>query len=266
MDFETETICVEVAPPLLAGANRTGGDRSPGMSVDTCEALVAHTLRGEGMDASEDGTGRGVPILPVGFSCKDSGADAMEDVAPTLRAMGHHDSHANAGGQLAVAFRGFGQDGFVPREVTPPVLASDGGAVAPPVVFESRFARNGRGAPGIVAPPLKAQSGASGRGDGAPLLATWVAVRRLTPRECERLQGFPDDHTLVPNYHQKLRADEIEEMAAYLGIPLDEARRLGATPDGPRYKAIGNSMATPVMSWIGERIDHVDRVLREVTP
>jgi DNA (cytosine-5)-methyltransferase 1 len=263
MDFETETICVEIAPPLLAGAMRTGSDRFPGMSIDTCEALIAHTLRGEGMDASEDGAGRGVPILPVGFSCKDSGADAMEDMTPTLRAMGSDESHPNGGGQLAVAFRGFGQDGFIPREIAPPVFASDGGTVDPPVVFESRFARNGRGAPGVIAPPLKAQSGASGRGDGAPLLATWVAVRRLTPRECERLQGFPDDHTLIPNYRQKLRPNEVEEMAAYLGMPLDEARRLGATPDGPRYKAIGNSMAVPVMVWIGARIDHVDRVLRD---
>jgi DNA (cytosine-5)-methyltransferase 1 len=263
MDFETETICVEVAPALLASANRTGGHRFPGTSADTCESLIAHTLRGEGMDASEDGTGRGVPILPVGFSCKDSGADAMEGIAPTLRAMGHSRSHPNAGGQVAVAFRGFGQDGFVPREIAPPVLASDGGSVGPPVVFESRLARNGRGAPDVIAPPLKAQSGASGRGDGAPLLATWVAVRRLTPREAERLQGFPDDHTLIPSYRQKLRAEEVEEMAAYLGIPLEAARKLGATPDGPRYKAIGNSMAVPVMAWIGQRIDHVDRVLTE---
>lgn len=54
-------------------------------------------------------------------------------------------------------------------------------------------------------------------------------VRRLTPRECERLMGLPDDWTLVP----------------YRGKPA---------ADGPRYKAIGNSMAVPVMRWIGERI------------
>jgi len=238
MDFETETFCVEVAPPLTAGKMR--------MDVDTSESLVAHTLRGEGMDASEDGTGRGVPIVPVGFSCKDGGADAVEDLTPTMRAMGHRHSHANAGGQLAVAFRGFGQDGFVPEGTTSPV------------VFESRFVRNGRGAPDVIAPPLKAQSGGSGRGDGAPLVATWFAVRRLTPRECERLMGFPDDYTLVPNYRKKLRVDEVAEMAAYLGIPLDEACRLGATPDGPRYKAIGNSMAVPVMHWIGRRLQMVD--------
>jgi DNA (cytosine-5)-methyltransferase 1 len=62
-----------------------------------------------------------------------------------------------------------------------------------------------------------------------------MAVRRLTPRECERLQGFPDDYTLV-EYRKKTAAD------------------------GPRYRALGNSMAVPVMRWIGERIKMVDRM------
>jgi len=66
----------------------------------------------------------------------------------------------------------------------------------------------------------------------------------------------------VPTYRQKLRPEEIAEMASYLGIPIKDAAAIGATPDGPRYKAIGNSMAVPVMRWIGGRIDHVDRVLR----
>jgi DNA (cytosine-5)-methyltransferase 1 len=61
-------------------------------------------------------------------------------------------------------------------------------------------------------------------------------VRRLTPRECERLQGFPDDYTLVD--HRKKPA-----------------------ADGPRYKALGNSMAVPVMRWIGKRIQLVDDLL-----
>lgn len=236
--------------------------RGSGPSGNEYHNLIAHTLRGEGFDATEDGSGRGIPLLPIGFSCKDHGADAMEDVAPTLRAMGHNESHPNAGGQLAVAFCGCGQDGFVPQDVAPPILAPDGGNTAP-MIFEARFARNGRGAPDVVAPPLKAQSGTSGRGDAAPLVASWVAVRRLTPRECERLQGFPDDWTLVPGYRARLRPDEIVEMAEYLGISIQTAKEYGATPDGPRYKAIGNSMAVPVMRWIGTRIDHVDRVLRD---
>ncbi|MCY1359452.1 C-5 cytosine-specific DNA methylase [compost metagenome] len=65
------------------------------------------------------------------------------------------------------------------------------------------------------------------------------AVRRLTPRECERLQGMPDDYTLIP----------------WRGKPAEEC------PDGPRYKAIGNSKAIPVVRWIGRRIQHqLDRL------
>lgn len=63
-----------------------------------------------------------------------------------------------------------------------------------------------------------------------------TAVRRLTPRECERLQGFPDEYTAIP----------------WRGKPADQC------PDGPRYKALGNSMAVPVMRWIGERIQQVE--------
>lgn len=64
-----------------------------------------------------------------------------------------------------------------------------------------------------------------------------MIVRRLTPLECERLQGFPDNHTCIP----------------YRGKPAEEC------PDGLRYKAIGNSMAVPVMRWIGERIAMADK-------
>jgi DNA (cytosine-5)-methyltransferase 1 len=64
-----------------------------------------------------------------------------------------------------------------------------------------------------------------------------MAVRRLTPRECERLQGFDDDHTLIP----------------WRNKPADQC------PDGPRYKALGNSMAVPCMAWIGKRIDAVEK-------
>ena len=62
-----------------------------------------------------------------------------------------------------------------------------------------------------------------------------MQVRRLTPVECERLQGFPDNYTNIP------------------------WRKKPESPDGPRYKALGNSMAVPVMRWIGERIDRVKK-------
>ena len=67
--------------------------------------------------------------------------------------------------------------------------------------------------------------------------STGMIVRRLTPKECERLQGFPDDWTKIP----------------YRGKPADEC------PDGPRYKTVGNSMAVPVMRWIFERIEEAQR-------
>jgi DNA (cytosine-5)-methyltransferase 1 len=126
---------------------------------------ITHTLKAEGFDASEDGTGRGQPIVPapICFSAKDYGADATNDLSPTLRAGGFTGSHANGG-----------------------VM------------------------PAVSAPPM--------------------AVRRLMPVECERLQAFPDSYTQV-----QVR-----------GKPA---------ADGPRYKALGNSMCVNVMRWIGERID-----------
>jgi DNA (cytosine-5)-methyltransferase 1 len=68
-------------------------------------------------------------------------------------------------------------------------------------------------------------------------VTTGLSVRRLTPVECERLQGFPDDWTSVP----------------FRGKPA---------ADAPRYKAIGNSMAVPVVRWLGERIAAIDKVTR----
>jgi DNA (cytosine-5)-methyltransferase 1 len=65
---------------------------------------VAHSSRAGGFDASEDGTGRGTPLVPIAFSAKDYGAD-VGDTAPTLRAMGHAASHANGGGQIAIAIQ-----------------------------------------------------------------------------------------------------------------------------------------------------------------
>ncbi|HFV0445976.1 TPA: Dam family site-specific DNA-(adenine-N6)-methyltransferase [Escherichia coli] len=79
-------------------------------------------------------------------------------------------------------------------------------------------------------------------------------MRRLTPVECERLQGFPDGHTLIPTEkRKKVSSDEL----AYLrknSPDLNEEEAAMLASDGPRYKAIGNSMAIPVMRWIGERI------------
>ena len=93
----------------------------------------------------------------------------------------------------------------------------------------------------IVAPTLTASNNPSRSPQStevtnqvAAVYAASMAVRRLTPRECERLQGFKDDYTIIP-------------------------WKKGESPDGHRYKALGNSMAVPVMKWIGERINEVNK-------
>lgn len=87
---------------------------------------------------------------------------------------------------------------------------------------------------GDIAPTLRAMghSGSHPNSGGQLAVQSPSGVRRLTPRECELLQGFPGDHTRIP----------------YRGKPADEC------PDGPRYKAIGNSKAVFVVRWIGRRI------------
>jgi DNA (cytosine-5)-methyltransferase 1 len=274
------------------------------------ETLVTHALRGEGFDASEDGTGRGTPLVPVAFSAKDHGADATEDLSPTLRAMPHDVSHANGGGQMAVAIplqeigkrTGISTDdprtGIGIGAIGDPMFTLQAGAqhgVAYPLdlrnarrdperrdqqnrqglglgedgdpsptistafvpgvaayAFQARIARNGRGDMGDVVNALT-MSGETGKGDTAPCVAITdtlgvgsnqtsgfesevvdasLSVRRLLPEECESLQGFPRGYTRIP-WKKK---------------PAEDC------PDGPRYRALGNSMAVNVMRWIGERI------------
>ena len=89
---------------------------------------------------------------------------------------------------------------------------------------------------GEVNQPLRVSS-APGQVDAVGGIVQGMAVRRLTPVECERLQGFPDNYTDI-----KLKNKP--------------------TPDGPRYKALGNSMAVPVMAWIGQRIQKVEDLIK----
>ena len=195
-----------IAAPVASTLNSHFGDKQ-GLENqhvnEGCPLFVAHALRGEGFDASEDGTGRGTPLVPVAFSAIDNGADAQAGFAPTLRKGGD----GGMGCGMAVAFDMRGRDGGAMPEGphdTANIRAADGGS--------SRS---------YVAQP-------------------W-AVRRLTPVECERLQGFPDDFTRIP----------------YRNKPAD------LCPDGPRYKALGNSMAVNVMDWLGQSIAHVEALKAE---
>lgn len=256
--------------PLDVTATLTATLTAKGQRQDfEVETFIAHTLKSEGFDASEDGTGRGTPIVPVAyrttgndgcyetgdavgaltqstdpnaqiiaFSAKDHGADAMNDMSPTLRAGGHSKSHANAGVMPAVAFALRGREGGAMPEVggdrIGALRAASGGSSRDYVAFAQNTRDEVREMPYVGA--LSAGSGMK----QTSYIRGGSAVRRLTPRECERLQGFPDDYTLIPL------------------PPKGRQTRQRWAADGPRYKALGNSMAVPVMAWIGRRIAAVD--------
>lgn len=180
---------------VAVGFNWQNTDCSTTLDGSTTPA-VAHSLKADGFDASEDGTGRGTPLLPIAFErrmVRTTGGQPSEDLQPTLRA------DENSGdGAPCVAFAQNTRDEV--REL--------GGNIAGALANQ---------------PGMKQQTYAKLN----------MAVRRLTPRECERLQGFPDNYTLVP-FRSKTACD------------------------GPRYRALGNSMAVPVIRWIGQRIEMVD--------
>jgi DNA (cytosine-5)-methyltransferase 1 len=128
--------------------------------------------------------------------------------------------------------RGWNDDG---TSYTVDTKATQG--VAQPLYYESHPQDSRVNGPKDVANTVSANYGMGG--GNTPLVQQPMAIRRLTPKECERLQGFPDDWTKIP----------------YRNKPADQC------PDGPRYKACGNSMAVPVMRWIGERINLIESML-----
>jgi DNA (cytosine-5)-methyltransferase 1 len=398
---------------------------------------VTHALRGEGFDASEDGTGRGTPIVPelFAFSSKDHGADASQDLSPTLRAGNHAGSHANGGNPPAIAFperlsgtqcasaedvspvlqaqnptavayeaesegqraesfafdlrgreggampegphatanlrAGSGGSGgssrsYVAQKAEPGVLPFDttqitsktgdpchplaAGAHAPSIAFaiqeravcenlkagpdgvgvradDCAYTLEARQVPQAVAFNIHSANSCAMRsaGESQAALETELAravdtqgfsanqggtvalsevaqplrsnprnnsdptmeatmrvlslspslkvspsgshwrVRRLTPEECELLQGFPIGYTLIPGASSKKRkGDDLRDTIDYLislGVAPAEAEVLAHSPDGPRYKALGNSWAVPVARWIARRIDACAKAL-----
>lgn len=215
---------------------------SGGPAGDECQNMVAHSLRGEGFDAREDGTGRGTPLVPV-----QPYTLAIRGRGDSRELEYRQDGIANAlltpsGGRGgigvgAVAFAQNQRDEVRALEVAGALAAEPGMkqqtyvafAHPPAVAFNWQSGGDCRG--------LEPQETTNALHCGqTPAAMYGTAVRRLTPRECERLQGFPDDYTAIP----------------WRGKDASEC------PDGPRYKALGNSMAVPVMRWIGERIALVE--------
>lgn len=194
------------------GSEAMIGGKSDLVSAISCHqtpaiAHLAPALRGSGVGteragdtrgqdcvvvANEDGTGRGTPIV----ACDTYNLTVGGDVAASMTC--ESGSHAS------------------------------GSKVITPFAFQTRIARNGRGQPKETCDALTSAEGGS-HADSKPHVATMQGVRRLTPRECERLQGLPDDWT-------RWLADGREQK------------------DGPRYKQIGNGVAVPCLEWIARRI------------
>ncbi len=134
--------------------------------------------------------------------------------------------------EVAIAFHPT-QDPISSENITHALgSGSKSGNATAAVAFESNR-RDGARVYGDTTNTLQAFAGTGG--GNSPMVQHSTAVRRLTPTECERLQGFPDGYTNIP------------------------WRKKTESPDGPRYKALGNSMAVPVMRWIGNRIDKVNK-------
>jgi DNA (cytosine-5)-methyltransferase 1 len=221
---------------IIAGTLNADGKSAGSATNQDAEAglLVVHGTQDPGVSNSTAfalGRNHGQENAVLAFSCKDHGADAGS-ISPTLRAMNHSGSHANAGGQVAVCVTGdithtLKAEGFDGSE--------DGTGRGQPIVTHAIQA----GA--LRTNPASGPDGVGVQADHAYTLEARAevqavqsgsAVRRLTPTECERLQGFPDDYTLIP-WRGKLAED---------------------CPDGPRYRSIGNSWAVPVARWVGMRV------------
>ncbi|MBM4224990.1 MAG: hypothetical protein FJ167_09410 [Gammaproteobacteria bacterium] len=221
------------------------------------ETMVAHALRADSFDARVDGTGRGTALMPV---CATLGAEfsrnrglgnanetdtlvchafdaRQSDVIEYGDMTGPLDTDGDVHGIALLGGIDHENNGHTADEPTGPLMKGSptgGGRPLPAVAvaFEpGSIARNaGPSGESDLAPTLR-----SDMGDNQPAVRMGMAVRRLTPRECERLQGFADDYTLI----------------SYRGKPA---------ADGPRYRALGNSMAVPVMRWIGQRLQAVQEM------
>jgi site-specific DNA-cytosine methylase len=269
----------EVSDSLVARNNQTTG-----FHTDVVATPIAYRWQNNRDDLQQDdavaamraSTGSSgfhemnhpVVVQPVPFTKSKRAQSVTDDetwvdgqVNPTLSLFDQGDTQPTTVA-VAHAFYSTGGTHGVNQhpEVSPAIKVGSGlGIPSPPAVAFANRTRDGIKMPEIMADgvtPALTNPGGGGRSDainvavahalrgegfdasedgtgrGTPLIPQAMTVRRLTPRECERLQGFPDDYTLIP--WRKKQAEDC--------------------PDGPRYKALGNSMACNCMAWIGERI------------
>ena len=191
-------------------ACRAGGGGDLGTDFECGGGLIAHTLRGEGFDASEDGTGRGIPLV---MATGQAGAEVVSDGSPSLTC--NHEAPILM--RMREGKEGGGKGPLVSKDQSLTLATANDQVLA-------------------IAPALTASNDPSRSPQSSEVTQQVAAVhraamqlRRLTPVEAARLQGFPDDYLDI----------------TYRGKPA---------ADGNKYKALGNSWAVPCARWIGERI------------
>lgn len=256
-------------PTLLANSKQ--GDNTPLMVAPVIAPTVT-TCKGSKGGSSSEAIDELIAIhqamKPIAFQpgnlCRQAGAAPSEELFPTVKC-DTGDQSLHVAHPVACFKCGNSADahsiGY--SETASPTLTSHGGGNTIPGLLAPQGVdlynqtmtgdlhvplrtAQGHGAPAAIAPTITASNDPSRSPQSSEVTQqvnavhkVTMAVRRLTPRECERLQGFPDDWSKIP----------------WKGKPAEEC------PDGPRYKACGNSMAVPVMRWIGERIDAMHKQL-----
>ena len=255
-------------------------DTAPGRNAG--EATAALTARGVGVTGADDNQAQAGHLIPIATStwpvshCLNAGGmgridyetetmvvhgtqdpDTLTDMAHTLgrnhgqeNAIAYSLQHAQIGRKDSAGPQGKGWQEEVGFTLDSRADADAVAVAYPAIALQTDVTPK---ASVELAFTLKLPS-SSGGGQPAATMTPNMAVRRLTPVECERLQGFPDNHTLIPTEKRKqITAEEYAYLRKHRPeLTAEQAYKLAA--DGPRYKAIGNSMAVPVMRWIGSRI------------
>lgn len=223
------------AATLTAGISRTPGVNPPGRrqeddyNIVCVTGAVTHTLTSEGADASEDGTGRGTPIVVQPAIIHSRAMELGEPGAPSYTIAGAEGGtakrcvfispppevaafHENSRGELRLT------------DVAGSLSTGGGkpGQGYPAIVFDWQTAGSER-----TRPNISTERTSTIQCTNRDAVMDQYGVRRLTPTECERLQGYPDDHT-------------------------------EGQSDAQRYRQMGNSVAIPVVEWIAHRLVEVD--------
>jgi len=248
-----------VAPPLTATNDPSRSPQSAEVTAqvhavlraqypevaDVCGTLSDGAHHGGGLNGQDAHTGRIFPVVPYDLfqitapinrqnrdersPCHTLAKDNAAHAAVVTTQATHFDvyNHKTTGDVTGVLREQHGtnmnavlQPSMAVRRLTPTLSFKAGQSEAAGSTFVTEE----------FAPTLQAQNNGS---TATPAVLHQMAVRRLTPEECERLQGFPDNHTRI----------------SWKGKPASDC------PDGPRYRALGNSMAVPVIAWIGRKIE-----------